>query len=144
MMPKWCRKPIKAALLAVFSANINSTTTTKLMCVSTDWALRLQSPLVKSYCSPQAFSLTTANSAISFTVPPSALQFHHQYPLQSTASHHQLTPCHWSATNSFYFTNLSRQAVVSRKAKKKQHASAFSGLRGHCSELFTWMEALKL
>ena len=32
--------------------------------------------------------------------------------------------------------------VVSREAKKKQHACASSGLRGHHSELFTHMAAL--
>ena len=37
----------------------------------------------------------------------------------------------------------SRLTVVSRKAKKKQHARASSGLRDHYSELFTWMAALK-
>ena len=39
---------------------------------------------------------------------------------------------------------VSRRAVVSRKAKKKQHACAPSGLCDHYSELFTRMEALKL
>ena len=38
---------------------------------------------------------------------------------------------------------VSRQTVVSHEAKKNQHTSAFSGLRDHYSELFTWMEALK-
>ena len=38
----------------------------------------------------------------------------------------------------------SRRAVVSREAKKKQHACASSGLRDRYSELFTRMEALKL
>ena len=33
--------------------------------------------------------------------------------------------------------------VVSREAKKKQQACVSSGLRNHCSELFTWMAALK-
>ena len=33
--------------------------------------------------------------------------------------------------------------VVSREAKKKQHAFASSGLRDHYSELFTQMAALK-
>ena len=37
----------------------------------------------------------------------------------------------------------SRFTVVSREAKKKQHARASSGLRDHYSELFTWMAALK-
>ena len=37
----------------------------------------------------------------------------------------------------------SRLTVVSREAKKKQHARASSGLRDHYSELFTWMAALK-
>ena len=37
----------------------------------------------------------------------------------------------------------SRLAVVSREAKKKQHARASSGLRDHYSELFTRMAALK-
>ena len=32
--------------------------------------------------------------------------------------------------------------VVSREAKKKQHACASSGLRGHYIELFTHMAAL--
>ena len=38
---------------------------------------------------------------------------------------------------------VSRLTVVSREAKKKQHARASSGLRDHYSELFTWMAALK-
>ena len=33
--------------------------------------------------------------------------------------------------------------VVSREAKKKQHACAYSGLHDHYSELFTRMAALK-
>ena len=37
----------------------------------------------------------------------------------------------------------SRLTVVSREAKKKQHARASSGLRDHYSELFTRMAALK-
>ena len=36
----------------------------------------------------------------------------------------------------------SRRVVVSRKAKKKQHACAFSGLHNHYSELFTQMTGL--
>ena len=36
----------------------------------------------------------------------------------------------------------SRRAVVSRKAKKKQHACALLGLCDHYSELFIRMEAL--
>ena len=38
---------------------------------------------------------------------------------------------------------ISRLTVVSREAKKKQHARESSGLRDHYSELFTWMAALK-
>ena len=38
----------------------------------------------------------------------------------------------------------SRLMAVSRKAKKKQHACASSGLRDQYNELFTWMAALKL
>ena len=41
------------------------------------------------------------------------------------------------------FNCLSRLTVVSREAKKKQHARASSGLRDHYSELFTRMAALK-
>ena len=37
----------------------------------------------------------------------------------------------------------SRLTVVSRKAKKKQHAHTSSGLHEHYSELFTRMAALK-
>ena len=37
----------------------------------------------------------------------------------------------------------SRLTVVSREAKKKQHARASSGPRDHYSELFTRMAALK-
>ena len=40
-------------------------------------------------------------------------------------------------------TLTSRLTVVSREAKKKQHARASSGLRDHYSELFTRMAALK-
>ena len=39
---------------------------------------------------------------------------------------------------------LSRRAVVSRKAKKKQHACASSGLCDHYNEFFTRMAALKI
>ena len=39
--------------------------------------------------------------------------------------------------------NLSRLTVVSREAKKKQHARTSSGPRDHYSELFTRMAALK-
>ena len=38
---------------------------------------------------------------------------------------------------------LSRLTVVSREAKKKQHACTYSGPRDHYSELFTRMAALK-
>ena len=38
---------------------------------------------------------------------------------------------------------ISRLTVVSREAKKKQHACASSGPRDHYSELFTRMAALK-
>ena len=40
-------------------------------------------------------------------------------------------------------SDISRLTVVSREAKKKQHARASSGLRDHYSELFTRMAALK-
>ena len=40
--------------------------------------------------------------------------------------------------------NKSRQAEVSREAKKKQHACALLGLCDHYSELFTRMEALNI
>ena len=39
---------------------------------------------------------------------------------------------------------ISRRAVVSHEAKKKQHAYVSSGLHDHYSELFSWMAALKL
>ena len=39
--------------------------------------------------------------------------------------------------------DISRLTVVSREAKKKQHACAYSGPRDHYSELFTRMAALK-
>ena len=45
-----------------------------------------------------------------------------------------------------YTANMSLQSrltVVSREAKKKQHACASSGPRDHYSELFTRMAALK-
>ena len=42
-----------------------------------------------------------------------------------------------------YCYKLSRLTVVSREAKKKQHARESSGLRDHYSELFTQMAALK-
>ena len=38
---------------------------------------------------------------------------------------------------------ISRLTVVSREAKKKQHACESSGLCYHYSELFTWMAVLK-
>ena len=41
------------------------------------------------------------------------------------------------------YNEVSRLTVVSREAKKKQHARASSGLRDHYSELFTRMAALK-
>ena len=40
-------------------------------------------------------------------------------------------------------TYVSRLTVVSREAKKKQHACASSGPRDHYSELFSRMAALK-
>ena len=40
--------------------------------------------------------------------------------------------------------HASRQAVVSREAKKKQHAYMSSGLHDHYNDLFIWMPALKL
>ena len=47
-----------------------------------------------------------------------------------------------SSTSYKIYKLKSRRAVVSREAKKKQHARVFSGLRNHYSELFTWMEGL--
>ena len=47
--------------------------------------------------------------------------------------------CDWTWKTSL----ISRLTVVSREAKKKQHARASSGLRDHYSELFTRMAALK-
>ena len=47
------------------------------------------------------------------------------------------------ATHMVHAVCKSRLTVVSREAKKKQHARASSGLRGHYSELFTRMAALK-
>ena len=41
-----------------------------------------------------------------------------------------------------HYRLLSRFTVVSRETKKKQHARMSSGLRDHCSELFTRMAAL--
>ena len=41
------------------------------------------------------------------------------------------------------YSPKSRLTVVSREAKKKQHACASSGPRDHYSELFTRMAALK-
>ena len=43
----------------------------------------------------------------------------------------------------YIYMCISRLTVVSRKAKKKQHAHASSSLRDHYSELFTRMAALK-
>ena len=43
----------------------------------------------------------------------------------------------------YIYIYISRLTVVSREAKKKQHARASSGLRDHYSELFTRMAALK-
>ena len=43
----------------------------------------------------------------------------------------------------YMYIYVSRLTVVSREAKKKQHARASSGPRDHYSELFTWMGALK-
>ena len=40
-------------------------------------------------------------------------------------------------------TDESRLTVMSHEAKKKQRASASSGLHDYYSELFTWMAALK-
>ena len=48
-----------------------------------------------------------------------------------------------NSVKAFVEGSLSRLTVVSRKAKKKQHARASSGLRDHYSELFTRMAALK-
>ena len=41
-----------------------------------------------------------------------------------------------------YIAYVSRLTVVSREAKKKQHACASSGPRDHYSEIFTRMAAL--
>ena len=40
------------------------------------------------------------------------------------------------------YTFISRQAVVNREAKKKQHACEYSDLCNHYSELFTWIAGL--
>ena len=48
-----------------------------------------------------------------------------------------------STQNETAIPYISRLTVVSREAKKKQHARASSGLRDHYSELFTRMAALK-
>ena len=45
--------------------------------------------------------------------------------------------------NARIHAHTSRLTVVSREAKKKQHACASSGPRDHYSELFTRMAALK-
>ena len=54
------------------------------------------------------------------------------YPNSGKAFQQSLIPQH----------KLSRLTIVSREAKKKQHARASSGLRDHYSELFTRMAAL--
>ena len=48
-----------------------------------------------------------------------------------------------SFVSNLIYLSLSRLTVVSREAKKKQHACASSGPRDHYSELFTRMAALK-
>ena len=59
--------------------------------------------------------------------------------------HRLATYCMYVDTYSYQllFFLLSRLTVVSREAKKKQHACASSGPRDHYSELFTRMAALK-
>ena len=49
---------------------------------------------------------------------------------------------HYTINNDYTYM-VSRLTVVSREAKKKQHACASSGPRDHYSELFTRMAALK-
>ena len=43
-----------------------------------------------------------------------------------------------------WIINISRQAVVSREAKKKQQARAYSGQCDHYSELYTRMVGLNV
>ena len=50
---------------------------------------------------------------------------------------------HFCYTRTVAIMITSRLMVVSREAKKKQHAHTSSGLCDHYSELFTWMAALK-
>ena len=52
--------------------------------------------------------------------------------------------CPGVKTSNGMITCTSRLTVVSREAKKKQHACASSGPRDHYSELFTQMAALKI
>ena len=51
--------------------------------------------------------------------------------------------CHGNDPSQVRYDVPSRLTVVSREAKKKQHACASSGPRDHYSELFTRMAALK-
>ena len=48
----------------------------------------------------------------------------------------------WIISATCKFSDLSRRAVVSREAKKKQHAHASSGQCDHYSELFARMDGL--
>ena len=54
----------------------------------------------------------------------------------------EISKKYFHETNNFAIQG-SRLTVVSREAKKKQHACASSGPRDHYSELFTRMAALK-
>ena len=47
-----------------------------------------------------------------------------------------------SSASLWIYIYISRRAVVSREAKKKQHAYASSGQCDHYSELFTRMDGL--
>ena len=64
-------------------------------------------------------------------------------PTNVTSSMHYKIAASGDALESIDNTYVSRLTVVSREAKKKQHACASSGLRDHYSELFTRMAALK-
>ena len=97
---KWCWKPRKVALQTVFSANINSSSTTELIYVPTE-VLRLQSSPVQKLMYPVGFFPNQRQFSYQHDSSTTIIHF-----IQLAALHHQLTPRQWSTTNLFCFAEL--------------------------------------
>ena len=65
------------------------------------------------------------------------------YNLKELAKYKRTKQKQLKQDRTWNFNMKSRLTVVSREAKKKQHARASSGPRDHYSELFTRMAPLK-